>query len=230
MKTIENKTSKNIEAVNVETAKNQQVTEQVTEQVSANSREELIKRLRKNVDIIIRDKSRYAEARQQKLSEKLSQQKANYGLIMHQAANGLRLDNLNGSTSVADAIGNMIRICNNIDKGRYPELKAILDNNGINVATLKAYVRLSEVSDYNKFLSKAGIIDYSRVIGAMCQKIEKEYKKNKKNEDKNKGKAATTDKDKTDKAKATTTKQAKATATDDKATATKGKGKAATTK
>lgn len=221
MKTIENKTSQNIEnnvKNEVENTKNIQLKKKVqlkkktpstndVEQISETKnniattyQQALTEKLRKNVDIIIRDGSRYAEARQRKLSEKLQLQKEKKSLVMYQAANGLRLDNLNGSTSVADAVGNMIRICNNIDKGRCPELKKILDTYGINVATLKGYVRLSIASDYDRYLSKTGQVDYSRAIGAMCQQIVKEYKKNKKDEDKTEGKAAATDKDKAGKA------------------------------
>lgn len=173
---VENQVVNTINAKNTDKNQATTTTTKNTDKSQSTERDLLKNILRGNVSKIISDESRYADTRRLKLSKKLSSQKEKGSLIMHQAANGLRLDNLSGSTSVADAIGTMIRICNNIDKGRCPELKQILDNYGIAVASLKAYIRLSNASDYNRFLTKSGQIDYTRAIGRICQDIMRERK------------------------------------------------------
>lgn len=150
MKTIENKTSQNIE----------------------NNVKNEVENIRKQ----IADESRYAVIRKRRLEKKIIEQEGKNSLLMYQVTNRMRLDGLNGAVDTDDAKNILIRICNGIDKNRYPQLKQILDNYQINVATLKNYIRLSSAGDYNKFLTKTGQIDYTRVIGRICQNISRERK------------------------------------------------------
>lgn len=125
----------------------------------------------------IKDNSRYSVARVTRLETKIAEQSTKNTLLKYQVTNRMRLDGLNGAVDTEDARAVLIRVCNGIDKNRYPQLKQILDNHGISVATLKAYIRQSVADDYNRYITKTGQIDYTRVVGAICQSIAKQREK-----------------------------------------------------